>query len=199
MDKYVLAGQVDTTADIFKTRQLTSPYGQTNSKELFAEAFHDVYTKGADAKPTSIEIVKEYEKRQTEKQKAGFKKKQRGFFGNIFTKIGRFFGRMVNFGASHNAPQQAAPNAVANPMAAMPDLNNINVDPNAGVPQVNNAAADPGQADDPLSHYADNLLHDTNPIRQLMQQQENEEDPLNQSMIVEKPKRRNLKKKKKKK
>ncbi len=196
-DKYVLAGQVDTTSDIFKTRQLTSPYGQTNSKELFAEAFHDVYTKGADAKPTSIEIVKEYEKRQTEKQKAGFKKKQRGFFGNIFTKIGRFFGRMVNFGASHNAPQQAAPNAVANPMAAMPDLNNINVDPNAGVPQVNNAAADPGQADDPLSHYADNLLHDTNPIRQLMQQQENEEDPLNQSMITERPKRRNLRKKKK--
>ena len=184
MGKSVLAGQVDTTSDIFKTRQLTSPYGQTNSKELFAEAFHDVYTKGAGAKPASIEIVKEYERRQTAKQKAGFKKKQRGFFGNIFTKIGRFFGRMVNFGASHDAPQ---------PEPQMPDLNNINVNQDPGIPQANNAAnADPVQNEDRLGHYQDNLIHDS--LDRLRQRRDEDEDNL--STITIRPKKRRIRKKK---
>ena len=49
---------------------MTSPSGQSKPAEWFAEAFHDVYTKGAGAKETSKEIVKEYEKRQKDKAEA---------------------------------------------------------------------------------------------------------------------------------
>ena len=79
-------------------------------KEWFAEAFHDVYTKGADAKPTSKEIVKEYERRQTAKQKGNFQKKQRGFFTNFARRISKWF----NFGRRHGEPEPAPQNAAAN-------------------------------------------------------------------------------------
>ncbi|MBR6088444.1 MAG: DUF4157 domain-containing protein [Anaerolineaceae bacterium] len=119
-------GQIDTeNSDVLTNLKLTSEYGQSSPVEWFAEAFHDVYSKGADAKPASIVMVKEYEKRMAAKQKAGFQKKQRGWVSNLFTKIGRFFKRWSNYGARHGAPQQAP--AVPQPQAV--------VNQNQGAPQ----------------------------------------------------------------
>ncbi|MBR6088591.1 MAG: hypothetical protein IKP86_01565 [Anaerolineaceae bacterium] len=73
-DKNIYSGQIDTKSPIFKQKKMSSGYGRSMPKEWFAEAFQDVYTKGVDAKPTSIEIVKEYEKRQTAMQKSNFQK-----------------------------------------------------------------------------------------------------------------------------
>lgn len=112
--KNIYQGQIDTTSPIFKTKKMSSSYGQSMPKEWFAEAFHDVYTKGADAKPTSKEIVKEYERRQTAKQKGNFQKKQRGFFTNIGRKISKWF----NFGRRHGEPEPAPQNAAANQLPA---------------------------------------------------------------------------------
>lgn len=110
-------GQIDTeNSDVLTNLNLTSNYGQSKPVEWFAEAFHDVYSKGSAAKPASIVMVKEYEKRMVEKQKSGFQKKKRGFFSNIFTKIGRFFSQFKNYGERHAPQQQAAQNA--NPAAA---------------------------------------------------------------------------------
>ena len=50
----------------------TSTYGAKNPSEFFAEAVSDVYSHGKDAKPMSIEIVKEYERRQQEESKKRF-------------------------------------------------------------------------------------------------------------------------------
>ena len=49
-------------------RKPTSTYGSTNAGEFFAEAFADVYAHGNQARPMSIAIVKEYERRQKERQ-----------------------------------------------------------------------------------------------------------------------------------
>ena len=96
-NKKLYQGQINTESEIFKTKKMTSEYGQSSPKEWFAEAFHDVYTKGAEAKKTSIEIVKEYERRSTEKQKQNFRKKERG----RLTRIGRWFSKLFNYGARH--------------------------------------------------------------------------------------------------
>ena len=105
--KSVYAGQVDTQNAMFNG--LTSSYGQSQPGELFAEAFHDVYSKGADAKPLSIEVVKEYEKRQISKQRRNFRKKDR----NIFTRFGRWVSSFFNF---NNRPNQANQPVQANPI-----------------------------------------------------------------------------------
>ena len=102
---------------------MSSGYGQSMPQEWFAEAFHDVYTKGADAKPTSIEIVKEYEKRQTAMQKSNFQKKKRGFFTNIIRGISKWFG----YGTVH-ADQRVNPSNDLQPpvmpnVAPMPEDN----------------------------------------------------------------------------
>ena len=44
----------------------TSRYGETNASEFFAEAFADVYSRGENARPVSIAVVKEYERRRDE-------------------------------------------------------------------------------------------------------------------------------------
>ena len=210
-DKSVHKGQIDTTSPIFAAKAMSSRYGQSMPAEWFAEAFHDVYTRGAGAKETSKEIVKEYEKRQTAQQKRRFQKKQRGFFSNLFVKTRRWFSKMWNYGALPGA-QGEAQNANANPAAAVPQQNaaNVNVDPAAVVPPVNIAVnANPGGNNDPLQMDAanpgGNVVNqieanedaNLNPVAQVMQA--NQEDVLNTSMIAHVPKKRNLKKKKKKK
>ena len=50
----------------------TSKYGADSPAEFFAEAVSDVYAHGKDAKPMSIELVKEYENRQKEESKKRF-------------------------------------------------------------------------------------------------------------------------------
>ncbi len=191
-NKHIYQGQVDTTSPIFKTKKMSSAYGQSMPKEWFAEAFHDVYTKGADAKPTSIEIVKEYEKRQTEKQKGDFRKKEAGFF----TRARRWFSKWWNYGR-RPGEQRPAQNANANPVAAVPQQNaaNVNVGPAAAVPPVNNAVnANPGG--NAVGQIDANEPANADPIDQMLQA--NDEDVLNQSMIAVAPKKRKLKKKKKK-
>ena len=224
--KAIYQGQIDTTSPIFKTKKMTSPYGQSKPGEWFAEAFHDVYTRGAGAKETSKEIVKEYEKRQIAQQKRTFQKKQRGFLSNLFVKTRRWFSKMWNYGARPGAQGQAQN---ANPAAAVPQLNaaNVNPGPDAALPPVNNAVnanVDPIAAvppvndplyanavgnNDPLQldeanaggnevNQADaNQAANVNPIAQIVNA--NPEDVLNTSMIAIAPKKRNFKKKKKKK
>ena len=68
-------GQIDTKNSKFFENGITSKYGSYHAAEFFAEAFHDVYSSGQDAKPISKEIVKEYEKRQTQITKGKFFKK----------------------------------------------------------------------------------------------------------------------------
>lgn len=166
---------------------MTSHYGQSNSREWFAEAFHDVYTKGSGAKQTSIEIVKEYEKRQIARQKAGFKKKEAGWF----TRFRRSISRWFNFGRRHGDPEPAPQNANVNqaPAGPVPVQNPLPVGPAV------NQATEP----DPLQHYEDNLLAKSMPgadpfadpdlIRQ------DEENILDQSMIAERPGKKKKKKK----
>lgn len=127
--KKIYKGQIDTNSPIFETKKMSSKYGQSMPKEWFAEAFHDVYTKGASAKPTSIEIVKEYERRQTAKQKANFQKKERGWFTNFGRKISKWF----NFGRRHGDHQAAPMNAMQVP--DQPDIPQVPV-----LPQQNEAA-----------------------------------------------------------
>lgn len=76
----VLKGQIDTKNSKFYENNQTSKYGSTAPVEMFAEAFHDVYANGKDAKKMSSEIVKEYERRQTKLTQEKFnKRKKRGF------------------------------------------------------------------------------------------------------------------------
>lgn len=207
--KRVYQGQIDTTSPIFKTKKMTSAYGQSKPTEWFAEAFHDVYTKGAGAKPTSIEIVKEYEKRQTALQKGNFQKKQRGFLSNFFVKVRRWFSKKWNYGAR---PGAQGPAQNANPAAAAPQQNaaNVNAGPAAAVPLVNAAVnANPGgnngllqmnagnAGGNVVNQIAENEQANLNPAGQMVQ--DDQEDILNTSMIAVRPKRKNLKKKKKKK
>lgn len=179
-DKRIFQGQIDTTSPIFETKKMSSSYGQSMPKEWFAEAFHDVYTKGAGAKPTSIEIVKEYERRQTAKQKSSFQKKGRGWF----TRVKRWFSKKFNYGQRHNDPQAAMMNAV--PDIPQPHLPQILQQPAAG-PAPMNAMQEPIQPN----------------IPQIPELQLPEEAPqLNagpdSDMIVEAPKKKKLRKKKKK-
>ena len=61
----------------------TSEYGAENPAEFFAEAVSDVYAHGKDAKPMSVYIVQEYEKRRTNAAKNNFfvqQKKQPNLF-----------------------------------------------------------------------------------------------------------------------
>lgn len=174
--KRIYQGQIDTRSPIFAAKKMSSKYGQSMPKEWFAEAFHDVYTKGADAKPTSIEIVKEYERRQTAKQKSEFRKKERGWF----TRAKRWFGRKFNFGRRHDEPQAAGMNAV--PVPQLPEI-----------PQLPAAGNNPQPVEDEFSHYLENMLPNE-AIRQHDQNEENASD-----LVVEAPKRKNLKKKRKKK
>ena len=181
-----IPGQIDTeNSQVLTNHHLTSDYGQTQPSEWFAESFHDVYTKGADAKPASIAMVKEYEKRMTAKQKAGFKKKKRGWF----SKIGRFFSRWRNFGARHAPQQPAVQNA--NPAAVVPQQNAANVNP------VGNNAPLQMAGGNEVNQIDANQAPNLNPIAQIVNA--DPEDVLNTSMIVEAPKRKNLNKKKKKK
>lgn len=77
----VRKGQIDTQKSNFYENGHTSYYGTTAPVEMFAEAFHDVYANGKNAKKMSTEIVKEYERRQTKLTQEKFnKKKKRSFF-----------------------------------------------------------------------------------------------------------------------
>ena len=63
-----LYGQIDLSGSKLRKKGYTSRYGETSASEFFAEAFADVYSHGADAKPVSIAVVKEYEKLREEKK-----------------------------------------------------------------------------------------------------------------------------------
>ena len=77
----VLKGQIDTQNSKLRENGLTSKYGATAHVEVFAEAFHDIYANGKNAKPFSKEIAKEYERRQQKLTEKKFKKtKKRGLF-----------------------------------------------------------------------------------------------------------------------
>ena len=153
-DKKIYSGQIDTKSPIFTQKKMSSGYGQSMPKEWFAEAFHDVYTKGADAKPTSIEIVKEYERRQTAMQKSNFQKKKRGWFTNMMRGISKWFG----FGTVH-ADQRMNPSNDMQP-PVMP-----NVAPMPEMPDAGPAVQGPQLIEDNdfpdavnKNHYEDNFL-----------------------------------------
>ena len=78
---------IDPTASRLDKKGYTSNYGADNPSEFFAEAVSDVYAHGKDAKPMSIEIVKEYEKRRTDAVKKNFfvqARKQPGILQKLF-------------------------------------------------------------------------------------------------------------------
>ena len=78
---------IDPTASGLDKKGYTSNYGADNPSEFFAEAVSDVYAHGKDAKPMSIEIVKEYEKRRTDAVKKNFfvqARKQPGILRKLF-------------------------------------------------------------------------------------------------------------------
>ena len=57
-------GQLNTKKSGIHKLGITSGYGEKNASEFFAEAFADVYAHGRNARPASIRLVKEYEKRR---------------------------------------------------------------------------------------------------------------------------------------
>ena len=63
-EKRIHRGQLDTQKSGLHKLGLTSGYGEKSAAEFFAEAFADVYTHGRNARPASIKLVKEYEKRR---------------------------------------------------------------------------------------------------------------------------------------
>ena len=63
---------IDPSASGWDKKGYTSRYGAENPAEFFAEAVSDVYAHGKDAKPMSIELVQEYERRQKEESKKRF-------------------------------------------------------------------------------------------------------------------------------
>ena len=78
---------IDPSASGLGKKGYTSNYGTDNPSEFFAEAVSDVYAHGKDAKPMSIEIVKEYEKRRTDAVKKNFfvqARKQPGILRKLF-------------------------------------------------------------------------------------------------------------------
>ena len=79
-------GQLDLmNSKVVTDKNLTSKYGKENAAEFFAEAFHDVYTHGAEARQTSVEIVKEYERRMTDRQRQQITNKpERSLLRKIF-------------------------------------------------------------------------------------------------------------------
>ena len=78
-------GQIDFRgSEAFKGNAITSEYGKEAPFEFFAETFADTYTHGTNAKRTSIEVVKEYEKRQKELQKAKNTYNQSNWFMKLF-------------------------------------------------------------------------------------------------------------------
>ena len=80
-------GQLDLMGSApLNDRRITSHYGQYAANEFFAETFADVYTHGQQAKRTSIETVKEYEKRQKALQRAKYKYNQSNWFMKLFRK-----------------------------------------------------------------------------------------------------------------
>ena len=78
---------IDPAASKLDKKGYTSTYGADNASEFFAEAVSDVYAHGKDAKPMSVEIVKEYEKRRTDAVKKNFfvqAKKEPGILQKLF-------------------------------------------------------------------------------------------------------------------
>ena len=119
--------------------------------------------------------MKEYERRQTAKQKAGFQKKQRGWL----TRVGRWFSKLVNFGRRHGEPEAAAV-----PEPQQPAIPQIPVPP-AAAPAGNAGANAGAQAD-----QADDLFPD------LPGPNYSQNDP---DLVVEAPRKKRVGKKKKKK
>ena len=85
--KKSLAGQIIMHKNGFLMNNMTSFYGTDDPAEFFAEAFHDVYAYGSSARKMSVEVVKEYEKRQKNLTKKRFFRKKAG----VFEKFMNFF------------------------------------------------------------------------------------------------------------
>ena len=80
-------GQIDLKGSpALEGTKITSNYGKSAVYEFFAETFADTYNHGTNAKRTSQEVVKEYEKRQKELQKAKYKYNQSNWFMKLFRK-----------------------------------------------------------------------------------------------------------------
>ncbi len=80
-------GQVDLKGSpALEGNNYTSNYGKSAVYEFFAETFADTYTHGTNAKRTSVEVVKEYEKRQKAIQRAKYKYNQSNWFMKLFRK-----------------------------------------------------------------------------------------------------------------
>ncbi len=80
-------GQVDLQGSpALEGNDITSNYGKSAVFEFFAESFADTYTHGKNAKRSSVEVVKEYEKRQKALQRAKYKYNQSNWFMKLFRK-----------------------------------------------------------------------------------------------------------------
>ncbi len=80
-------GQIDLKGSpALEGNKITSNYGKSVVFEFFAETFGDTYTHGTNAKRASIEVVKEYEKRQKALQRAKYNYNQSNWFMKLFRK-----------------------------------------------------------------------------------------------------------------
>ena len=77
----VTTGQIDPKESGLAYYHLTTERGAQSPADLFAESFSDVYQNGVSASPLSVEMVKQYEVRQSKLTKSNFdKKKHRSWF-----------------------------------------------------------------------------------------------------------------------
>ena len=83
-----MANTIDTYHSDFYKKGMTSKYGSYSAGEFFAEAVADTYAHGKEARPMSIALVKEYEKRQKAKQREKFRYNRKSWWKKIFS----FFG-----------------------------------------------------------------------------------------------------------
>jgi len=79
----VVKGAIHSKTNGLFTNGYTSRYGAETPGEFFAEAFHDVYANGENAKKASIATVQEYEKRQKILTAKKFYRKKRGLWRRL--------------------------------------------------------------------------------------------------------------------
>ena len=81
------SGEIDLRgSSALSGSEITSDYGKSATNEFFAETFADTYNHGTNAKRTSQEVVKEYERRQKALQRAKYKYNQSNWFMKLFRK-----------------------------------------------------------------------------------------------------------------
>ncbi len=81
---HFMKGMVAVNHDQYQKSGATSEYGSYSAGEMFAEAVADVYAHGKQARPMSIEFVKEYEKRGKDKAREKYNENKKSWWRRFF-------------------------------------------------------------------------------------------------------------------